>query len=322
MAYFLRHPFDYHACKEEELRKLIKDRTRKDADARTSKDELVVQLQGLDKEARFPFQMLPPELRIWVYENLVFHPNILLASSSTYKEAEPELAKQSLVTTICIDNILDPTSLHHRPAVSIDGSQWEALPTGALLFTPDTLKCMALPQEIASRAYVIVELKCGDSHERSLALYHLASILGGSSAEVCIRADYHTTASSSFWFLARLGQQTRLKLVGFSAAMRQNLQAEMTSSQSGTKLFECMRLLKELEHTVELAKRAGLSAFPIYGLLHSTRLLCARGNLIFTEQADEQLGTSLKRIQRDVDRSSYAQVKSRALAILAGKQAD
>lgn len=54
MALFLGRRLDYRASGHEELRKFVRDRTKQDIGKEIRKDDLVLQLEALDRKATFP----------------------------------------------------------------------------------------------------------------------------------------------------------------------------------------------------------------------------------------------------------------------------
>ncbi|KAM3413667.1 hypothetical protein BST61_g10360 [Cercospora zeina] len=94
-----------------------------------TKDELVARLEALDRAATFPLMSLPKELRLCIYDDLMFYPQILATNREINAEARPIQEGRHTVTTLRI--ALRPTPPERRllgqtseSAIKVNDGPW------------------------------------------------------------------------------------------------------------------------------------------------------------------------------------------------------
>ncbi|KAM3413666.1 hypothetical protein BST61_g10359 [Cercospora zeina] len=332
MAVFLGRPLDYRACEQDELRRFVRDRTKGQPANNASKEQLVAKLGALDQEATFPFEGLPAELRIKVYEDLVFHPQILRVSKPIYKEAKQVLDRQASATKLVIGR--EETNTGSKDFINIEGGPKIWLPNEDPQLHTLARQLATWPSEILSSSHISIHIKDLTATRRTL--YQLASIIGNTQVEICIRArDVHcggpltpcqgkSLLRDHFWSLQCMGPRAEVSLQGFRSDAVQSLRQVFTAHASTrTNLFAYIRFIGHLEETLDLAKQAGVCIIPIYSLLYMARNADISATHCYDHVLREgRFGQDLKILQRIAHEPQCARVRAEALSVLAARAAD
>ncbi|PPJ60059.1 hypothetical protein CBER1_07577 [Cercospora berteroae] len=306
MALFLGRPLDYRACGQDELRRFVKDRTKEDIAKNIGKEQLVAKLEALDQAATFPFEKLPSEIRLEVYQDLVFHPQILCASKLIYEEAKPVLDKQESVTRLVVERG------YAGDAIRVDD--------GSLIWSSD-MRCrfstMASrlakwPQKLLSARHIRIDFEV--LPRTYWVLYQLASIIGNVSVEICIRTPDiivdRWDIPPFLWPLARMGPRAEVSLQGVcDRVLEDNIRRDFAANRSTrTLLYQCLQVIDELEDTLKLAKQADIPAFFIYSLCQMARQVEPSCSHFAAEE--KSMNNSLEKLRYTMDQNpEYARLE-------------
>lgn len=275
-------------------------------------------------------EKLPAELRLRVYEDLVFHPQILRVSKLIYKEAKPVLDRQDSVTTLLVDSHWVGMTC---ATIRVNGGPSILLPQGKRQVSTMIHQLSTWPQEIISASHISIKIK--DNSATPWVLYQLASVIGDNQVEVCIRAQDIVCGSwtvygeekviqDGFWSLMHMGPRAEVTLQGFRSSAVQKLSQEFGASASTrTNVLKYKQLIEELGETIDLAKGAGVPAFSLFSLAYTARnATLGRALYAFDPGCEASLGTHFESLQHSVTQySDHARVKARALSILAAQKA-
>ncbi|GIZ49016.1 hypothetical protein CKM354_001205700 [Cercospora kikuchii] len=340
---YLQNRFDYQACTINELRSFIKDRTKEDPPAWT-KEELIAKLESLDGVATFPLMSLPKDLRLCIYDELAFHPQILATSRDVHEEAKPIISSKSTVTTLHIEGRPAPPMRQHphypvyEPALRVNDGQWLHLPQKKRdVSLVEDLMCQLVswPEEIANARHLDVTIDCAGLGTIPLRLpvYQLATSLTGSSSEIRLRVQNLPWVQSAwdlvydvFWPLLLMGPRIQLIVEGFPEETVDGFQRGLLETQTPptTALYRYRCFQERIKQVALLAKEAGIgwSCMDLYTALKRARRL-ADHYYHLNRKDDAEWYRSLEDLEREVSvLGPYGRIRKEALAILEARNVE
>ncbi|PPJ60054.1 hypothetical protein CBER1_07578 [Cercospora berteroae] len=317
---YLHNRFDYQACTINELRSFIKDRTKEDPPGWT-KEELVAKLELLDDVATFPLMSLPKDLRLCIYDELAFHPQILATSRDVHEEAKPILSSKSTVTTLHIEGRPAPPMRQHphclvyEPAIRVNDGMWIHPPPKSRdisLVEDLTSQLASWPEEIANARHLDVNINCTelDSILLRLQMYRLATLLTGGSSEIRLNVQNLTRMQLArdlildiFWPLLLMGPRVEIIVEGFPQesidAFQEGLLKPQTPPTTALYRYRCFQ--DRIKEAGNLAKEAGIGwgCIDLYASLRRAHQLTARWDCL-DRRADAKWFRLLEDLEREV----------------------
>ncbi|USW55850.1 hypothetical protein Slin15195_G091690 [Septoria linicola] len=291
------HQLDYEQCPTDELQQFLGAKTRMKVRKNVEKTSLIKRLQEYDERATFSFGDLPAELRLLVYENLAFHPQILATCKNYCKEAKPVLEKAA--TIIEVTGQKSPPRIDlpaPPPAVFIPGfpisEQWTNTAISAFKVGSNGLLLATRTEERLLEMFKQLELLRKDKLKLTItganasainrALYLLATILDRSHRiEVQVNIELvgsmvsraYKWVARSLFPLTKMGPGTFVTINECPKRLRKLLETALSDTKEKiTVLFQGMQLEREVLEEMNLLRRAGVSAMAHYSVLHWLRL--------------------------------------------------
>ncbi|KAF2206304.1 hypothetical protein CERZMDRAFT_89427 [Cercospora zeae-maydis SCOH1-5] len=286
MMAYLHNRFDYNTCTLEELRTFLKRRAKGDS-INMTKDELVARLESLDKDITFPLMSLPLELRLNIYDELAFHPQILATDREINAEARPILQGRHTVTTLRIARRIvpperrDPGRLDSESAIKVDDGTWlHAQPhgNGSRIDSLQT-QLASWPVEVVSARHLDVIIDCSGGVPTSLCLpvYLLATLLTNKSQDVRVRLENFPSVYDGFgwprkspedllasicWPLLLMGCGVELVIQGVQKESIEDFKNAFNENRhvSTTALYRSRILQDRIQNVIDLAKEAGIGS--------------------------------------------------------------
>ncbi|CAK1367503.1 hypothetical protein CB0940_10775 [Cercospora beticola] len=294
MAYFHNrlgyYRLDYSTYSTDELRSFVKNRTKQDSDEMT-KDQLVAKLEALDDNLIFPFMSLPKDIRLIIYDELAFHPNILATSRGINEEAKPILDGQHTVTTLRIANRRTPPERQNylarasESAISVNDGPWIHFVNRYPTIDEMDDQLALWPAEVKEARQLDIEVDCThpDLYQMSKVVYYLATLLSNSSSHIRIRVHMPPPPPSSprskrnkppepvkglpeelvrdmFWPLLRICPNNELVLEGFPRKSEETFREGISRQESPytTAFIRYKTFTHRVSELIDLAKEAGI----------------------------------------------------------------